>query len=66
MQWMDVAIPSHLLPESRDSLQALAVVQETPLASCLLCLFATRFLLEDHRETVSIVGSTVWYIGDRL
>ena len=33
---MDATAPSHLLPASRDSLKAVAIVQETPLAPCLL------------------------------
>ena len=63
---MGATAPSHLLPASRDSLQALAVIQETPLAPCLLCLFAAGFLLEDRKETVQTVGCSVWYIGNRL
>ena len=37
---MGATAPSRLLPASRDSIQALAVVQETPLAPCL---FAAGF-----------------------
>ena len=49
---MGATAPSRLLRASRDSLQAVAVVQETPLAPCLLYLFAAGFLLEDREETV--------------
>jgi hypothetical protein len=75
---MGATAPSRLLPASRDSLQALAIVQETPLAPYLLhlraagfmledCrLFADGFLLDDRKETIQTVGRTVWCIGDRL
>ena len=63
---MGATAPSRLLPESRDSFQALAVVQETPLAPYLLCIFAAGFLLEDGNETVQTVDCSVWYIGNRL
>ena len=49
---MGATAPSRLLPASRDSLQAVAIIQETPLAPCLLCLFAAGLLLEDRKETV--------------
>jgi hypothetical protein len=75
---MGATAPSRLLPASRDSFQALAIVQETPLAPCLVRLraagflledyhlFAAGFLLEDRKETVQTVGCTLWYIGDWL
>ena len=63
---MGATAPSLLLPTSRDSLQAVAVVQETPLAPCLLCLFAAGFMLEDCYETVQSVGCSVWNIGNGL
>jgi hypothetical protein len=46
---MGAAAPSRLLRASRDLLQALAIIQETPLAPCLICLRAAGFLLEDCR-----------------
>ena len=54
---MGATAPSRLLPATRDSLQAMAVVQEKACRADLVRLFAGGFVLESWEEALEGVGA---------
>ena len=54
---MVTTAPFRLLPESRDSLQAMAVVQEEACRADLARLFAGGFVFESREEALEGVGA---------